>query len=374
MNINLGLTATAGGTVDVLTATYSPFVSLYDRAVFFLRINGGNTSTTPTLNINSTGAKAIVKDGNPVLANDLLGVIILMYDLANDWYELITPRGINLNADQLEAIANANAPTLANPFATMADVGGTTPTLAQVLDTDNKTGQTNIVSDDGKTVLSIINGSATLSYTDAVGNPFITLDQTNFAGGYNNVATGESVYFYFDASGFLVSSATLPVNINTTALNFNGVQVATVNDISGFASTADVPIVEIMTGSLAVFSPSDSTTTYIGSATPLTPNANPALRQFQLPAGTVKSAWIWVEPTTTVGSTENVTYNLRNITAGTSTLIGTLTYDARSRANFVSGLSITVNASDFYSVEIVNPAFATNPVNCYTICKIVIYP
>lgn len=230
------------------------------------------------------------------------------------------------------------------------------------------------VSADGKTILTINNSGANLSYTDATGNPFITLDQTNFAGGYNNVATGESVYFYFDASGFLVSSATLPVNINTTVFNFNGSQVATVSNLSTLAATADVPIVEIMTGSLAVFSPSDSTTTYIGSATPLTPNATSNLRQFQLPAGTVKSAWLWVEPTTTVGSTENVTYNLRNITAGTSTLIGTLTYDARGRANFVSGLSITVNASDFYSIEIVNPAFATNPVNCYTICKIIIYP
>lgn len=380
MNINLGLTATAGGTVDALTATYSPFTSLYDRAVFFLRVNGGNTSTTPTININTSGVKAIVKDGNPLLPNDLLGVVILMYDLTNDWYELITPRGINLSTNQLEAIANANAPTLANPFATMSDVA--TPTLAEVLDTDNKTGQTNIVSNDGKSIVSINNGVASIGYYDATGEAFVSCTETDLGGGYNEMGTGETIYFFFNGSGFQISSATKPVDINTPVFNFNGSQVATVTDLAGYepvlgytpANVNSVPLVEIMTGSLAVFSPADSTTTYIGAATPLTPNATSSVRQFQLPAGTVKSAWIWVEPTGVAGSTEDVTYYLRNITAGTSTLLGTIKYNTRGNSKWYTGLSITVNDTDYYSVEIVNPPFATNPTNCYTLCKIVVYP
>lgn len=229
-------------------------------------------------------------------------------------------------------------------------------------------------SADGKTILTISNGNAILGYYDSVAEAFVVANQSGFSGGYNELGSGENIYFYFDTSGLLVTSATKPVNINTTALNFNGNQVAVMSDLSSFVSDTDVPLVEIMTGSLAVFSPSDSTTTYIGAATPLTPNATSNLRQFQLPAGTVKSAWIWCEPTGALGSNEAVTYNLRNITAGTSTLLGTVTYNARGNATWNTGLSITTNASDFYSVEIVNPAFGTNPTNVYTICKMVIYP
>lgn len=126
---------------------------------------------------------------------------------------------------------------------------------------------------------------------------------------------------------------------------------------------------DIMTGSLAVFSPADSTTTYMGVSTPLAPNATATLRQFQLPNGKITGAMIYVDPTSTLGSNEDVTYYLRNITDGTSTLLGTIKYDARGNQLFYS-VSISVSSSKIYSVEIVNPAFATNPTNCYTTCKL----
>lgn len=140
-------------------------------------------------------------------------------------------------------------------------------------------------------------------------------------------------------------------------------------------ATPSVPILEVMAGSLAVFSPSDSSTTYIGLSTPLAPNATDTLRQFQLPVGTVKSAFLYVDVANTLASADDVTYYLHNITTATSTLIGTLTYDVRGNSKLVTGLSIAIaNTTDYYSVEIVNPAFGTNPTNCYTICKLVIYP
>lgn len=138
-------------------------------------------------------------------------------------------------------------------------------------------------------------------------------------------------------------------------------------------SDATGPMIEIMTGALAVFSPTDATTMYIGASTPLAPSATSNFRQYQLPAGTVKSVWIWVDPTGAPGSNETVTYNLRNITAGTSTLLGTITYDVRGNSTWTTGLSITTNSTDYYSTEIVNPTYTTNPSNCYTICKFVIY-
>lgn len=243
-------------------------------------------------------------------------------------------------------------------------------------------------SADGKTVLTILNGTAQIGYYNAVGESFVTADQTNLAGGYNNVATGENIYFFFDAAGFLVTSTTLPVNINTTVFNFNGSQVAVMSDLSSFITSADVPFgttagtyaegddsrfntFDIMAGSLTVFSPSDSTTTYIGLSTPLAPNATDTNRQFQGIDGTIESAIIYVDPTSAVGSNENVTYALWNITDAVSVGdLGTITYDRRGNNIRYTGLSLAMVSTKLYSIRITNPAFGTNPTNCYTTVRL----
>jgi hypothetical protein len=126
-------------------------------------------------------------------------------------------------------------------------------------------------------------------------------------------------------------------------------------------------------GSFAVSSPADATTLYAGVATPLAPNANPALRQFKLPNGIIRMADLYVDPTSTIGSGEAVTVNLRNITDGTSTLIGTLTYDSRGNTNFVTGLNIATSTSKVYAFEYVYPTWVTNPTNVYTLNHLYIY-
>lgn len=134
-----------------------------------------------------------------------------------------------------------------------------------------------------------------------------------------------------------------------------------------------VPTLEVMTGSLAVFSPSDGAVTYIGESTPLTPNATATNRQFQLPTGTIRAVYLYVDPTGAVGTNESVAYGLRNITDATSTALGTITYDVRGNATYTNGLSVSVTAGKFYSIEITNPTYTTNPSNCYTTCKLIIY-
>src|SRR3990167_2393810 len=92
IDINLGLGLSATGTVDVITATYSPAPTLVDRKILFLRTSGTNTVTTPTFNPNGLGALTIVKQGGVALAvGDLKGDVILMYNLANTQWELINP-------------------------------------------------------------------------------------------------------------------------------------------------------------------------------------------------------------------------------------------------------------------------------------------
>ena len=85
----------AGGTVDVITATYAPVITLVDQLVVAVVSLGANTVTTPSFAPNSLTARTIVKRGGVALvANDLpaaLGVYLLEYNLANTRWELLNP-------------------------------------------------------------------------------------------------------------------------------------------------------------------------------------------------------------------------------------------------------------------------------------------
>lgn len=135
-------------------------------------------------------------------------------------------------------------------------------------------------------------------------------------------------------------------------------------------SAASLRDFEVMTGSLAVFSPLDSAVTYIGPSTPLAPNATDTNRQFQLPTGTIVSCLIYVDPTGTIGSNDTVTYALWNITDGVSVGdLGTITYDRRGN-QLEFAVSLATDTTKIYSVRITNPVYGTNPTNVYTTCKL----
>ena len=89
-------TAVATGTVDALTATFSPtLTALYDGRTIVLRAAGANVTTTPTFSPDGLTAKTIVRAGNQALvAGDIRGAghfLILKYNTANDVWELLNP-------------------------------------------------------------------------------------------------------------------------------------------------------------------------------------------------------------------------------------------------------------------------------------------
>ncbi len=86
----------AGGTSDVITATYSPaYTSLADGITIALGASAANTTTTPTLNVNGLGAKTIVKNnGQALVAGDIGGSssqLLLQYNATTTQWELINP-------------------------------------------------------------------------------------------------------------------------------------------------------------------------------------------------------------------------------------------------------------------------------------------
>jgi len=86
----------AGGTVDAITATFSPALpTLADKQLVAVVSSGVNTSTTPSFAPNGQTARTIVKHGGQALvAGDTpaaKGVILLQYDLTNTRWELLNP-------------------------------------------------------------------------------------------------------------------------------------------------------------------------------------------------------------------------------------------------------------------------------------------
>lgn len=89
-------TAGAGGTVDAITADFSPAITvLKDRQVVTVTAAGANTSTTPTFAPNGLAAHPITKAGGQALAAGNIPrvgfVAVLQYDLAHTRWELLNP-------------------------------------------------------------------------------------------------------------------------------------------------------------------------------------------------------------------------------------------------------------------------------------------
>lgn len=97
-DITLNLIADAAGSVNAMTAAFTPSQTAYKKGVpLFIRAFGANTSGTPTLNVDGLGAKTICKGANNTLdPGDIAGGgfwAILQYDDALDKLVLANPAG-----------------------------------------------------------------------------------------------------------------------------------------------------------------------------------------------------------------------------------------------------------------------------------------
>lgn len=84
---------TVGGTGNAMTGGLSPAATLVDGLRIGVRVEFNNTSTV-TLDLDSTGAKAVVKNaGDPLVSGDLLAgmVVDLVYGSTNDRWVVVSP-------------------------------------------------------------------------------------------------------------------------------------------------------------------------------------------------------------------------------------------------------------------------------------------
>lgn len=85
----------ATGTVDAITATFSPAITLTDKTEVTIIAIGANTVAAVTFNPNGLGAKSVKKFGNqPIAIGDIYGAghaVRFKYNLVNDVWELMNP-------------------------------------------------------------------------------------------------------------------------------------------------------------------------------------------------------------------------------------------------------------------------------------------
>jgi hypothetical protein len=117
--------------------------------------------------------------------------------------------------------------------------------------------------------------------------------------------------------------------------------------------------------SLAIVTPTDSVNYFINSL-PEIPTSIDARRAWKFTsAGTITAASFTLQQVGN-GSGETVSIFLRNVTTATDTSIGTFTSNfgaSTTLKQLFSGLSISVNTTDDYTIKIAAPTWVTNPTN-----------
>jgi len=169
MDINLGLSALATGSVDVITATYSPAVTLDDKKKLWLISAGPNASTAPTFSPNSVVAHIIkARGGQALRAGDTGGagyVMSLMYQTSGTYWELLNPATVSKSDVGLSNVDNTNdankpvsvAQALAD-LAAIASANGYTDseiaalTFQIILANGNDTGPNDIIVGSGQKI------------------------------------------------------------------------------------------------------------------------------------------------------------------------------------------------------------------------------
>lgn len=322
--LNLGLSAVATGTADVITATYSPAITLTNRRIVFLSGCVANTTTTPTFNPNALGAQVIKgKGGTALKVGEILGDCLLMYHVTGTYWELL--------ASQL-----------------------TRSTLAQILANGNTTGDQVISSTDTDSDLFIGDGG---EITARVLTTVLQLTQQNLS-----LTNGDLQLADETASRILSTDANSKVKVLSTTTYPSLTELSYVKGVTSAIQTQlDSKLSAMDYFNVNNLSVVDSTAYFIGQST----TAGTTVNQIPLvpvKAGTVTRIVSEVFSASTIGSSEDGTLEFfYNDGVNSVVISNTFKVDANRHA-FVefSGLNISVNAGNTYFVY-TPPVLATNP-------------
>lgn len=110
--------------------------------------------------------------------------------------------------------------------------------------------------------------------------------------------------------------------------------------------------------------PVDATTYYTGLGRGFVPTTTETDQDFNVGFNCRLKAVYLSVLSTGAGTAENSTLNLRNVTQGTSTLIGNFTTNTSTGLQFTfTNLNIQILSTDFITLEWITPTYGTNPTN-----------
>lgn len=220
------LYAAAGGSSDIITATYTPSVtSLISGLTLYVRAATANTTTTPTFSPNSLTAKTIVKGNNQALvAGDIAGaghILILQYDATNGVWELANPQN---SAGKFTSITNTG---LTSGRVVYSTTGGLETDSANML----FDGTTFTVANRGiakagmpaGSVLQVINAT----YTTQTSTASSSLVDTGLSASITPSSASSKVLIFVNLAGLYSGSGTvgqftITDGSNNILLNFEG--------------------------------------------------------------------------------------------------------------------------------------------------------
>jgi hypothetical protein len=193
------------------------------------------------------------------------------------------------------------------------------------------------------------------------------VDAITGSGTANRLAYFTATQVIDDAAAITASRALIsdingiPTHSATTSTELGYVSGVT-SAIQTQLNTASTLSIECISGTITT--PVDATTyfwciggTFLTASTASTGQGSKFAYNFELIGITIRMT------TTTTGSNEDSTLYLRNITAGTSTLMGTFKTNGNLAYTSITGLTISCNTTDEYCLEARTPTWTTNPAN-----------
>jgi hypothetical protein len=172
-------------------------------------------------------------------------------------------------------------------------------------------------------------------------------------------------------------SKTTPVDADSVLINdsadSNKTKLVTYTNVKAFLKTyfdtlyvsSSNRVTGISRAFATSYNPTDASTVYVGFTNNQAPNAAVAARTITAPASSTQLIQFTAYITGTLGTTEGVTINLVNNTAGTSTQLTNSSNWSTSTVHQTYSSTLTFSAGDKYSIEIVHPTWATNPTTVF---------
>jgi len=405
--------ATASGT-DTYTTTITGVASYTDGDTYLIRFTNGNT-TSATLNINALGAKTLYRNNDgAIIGGDIWNgaEMLCVYNSTLNGFQCIGTSPNSLFA----YVTNDDSVTITKGQVVYAFGGtGDRMTVKLANNTSDATSARTVgvvfsasiaANQKGIIILQgLIDGLSIL------GSPFVDGDSvylgaTNgaitrtkpyapnhlvYVGTVTTASPGTSGRMYVKIqNGYELEelhdvSAQTPANkdglfYNSTTGLWTARQVAA-TDIDANVSNTEFGYLDGVTSSIqtqintastlsieciagTITSPVDATTyywciggTFLTASTSVTGQGSKFAYNFELIGITIRMT------TTTAGTNEDSTLYLRNITAGTSTLMGTFKTNGNLAYTSITGLTISCNTTDEYCLEARTPTWATNPAN-----------